>query len=235
MFNRRARLGRGLSHVSSLRLSFLPRPVVPLSHIRNFNIIAHIDHGKSTLADRLLEWTGTIKAGSTLLILNSLEGHKQYLDKLRVEQARGITVQAQSAAMFFAFRGEQYLLNLIDTPGHVDFHYEVSRSMRSCSGSLLLVDATQGVQAQTLSNFEIATREGLTILPIINKIDLPTANVEETRKVMVDTLHVRAEDVRLVSAKANLGIAEVLQDVVERIRPPVADLAAPFKAFLINC
>jgi len=137
--------------------------------------------------------------------------------------------------MFFAFRGEQYLLNLIDTPGHVDFHYEVSRSMRSCSGSLLLVDATQGVQAQTLSNFEIATREGLTILPIINKIDLPTANVEETRKVMVDTLHVRAEDVRLVSAKANLGIAEVLQDVVERIRPPVADLAAPFKAFLINC
>lgn len=134
---------------------------IPTEYIRNFCIIAHIDHGKSTLADRLLEITNTIPKNSA----------KQYLDKLKVERDRGITVQAQTASMVYTYNGHKYLLNLVDTPGHVDFHYEVERSMRGCQGALLLVDVTQGIQAQTLANFDLAKKEQLKILPILNKID----------------------------------------------------------------
>ncbi|KRX01466.1 Ribosomal protein S5 domain 2-type fold [Pseudocohnilembus persalinus] len=198
----------------------------PIQNIRNFNIIAHIDHGKSTLADRLLEITGCIKHG---------EEDSQYLDKLKVEKERGITVKAQTASMYYNYEGTQYLLNLIDTPGHIDFHYEVSRSMRCCSGSLLLVDACQGIQAQTISNYELAYIQGLKIIPVVNKIDAPAAYPEEVKQAMCEQFEIpHVNEVEAVSAKTGLNCENLLQRIIMDLPPPKVNLDGNFKGFLID-
>lgn len=176
--------------------------------IRNFSIIAHIDHGKSTLSDRLLEVSGTI---------THRQKKEQFLDKLQVERERGITVKAQTASMFYEHKGVKYLLNLIDTPGHVDFTYEVSRSLYACQGALLLVDAAQGVQAQTMANFYLAFDQDLTIIPILNKIDLPNADPAKITNQMVQLFDFKPEEVISASAKINVGITEIFEAVIERI------------------
>lgn len=194
--------------------------------IRNFSIIAHIDHGKSTLADRLLEFTGT---------LSTHKGeHTQFLDKLQVEKERGITVKAQTASMIYKHNGTEYLLNLIDTPGHVDFSYEVSRSLYACQGALLLVDAAQGIQAQTMANFYLAFEQDLTIVPVLNKIDLPNANKERVVKELNTLFDFTDKDVLTCSAKTGLGINSLLQAIVEQIPSPTSDLHEPFKALLFD-
>lgn len=194
--------------------------------IRNFSIIAHIDHGKSTLADRLLEFTGTLSTRTGL--------NEQFLDKLQVEKERGITVKAQTASMFYTYQGETYLLNLIDTPGHVDFSYEVSRSLYACQGALLLVDAAQGVQAQTMANFYLAFEQDLTIVPVINKIDLPNANVPKIMAEINKLFDFREEDAVLASAKTGFGITDILDAIVTRIPAPVAERDQTLKALLFD-
>ncbi|MCL5436331.1 MAG: translation elongation factor 4 [Candidatus Dependentiae bacterium] len=193
--------------------------------VRNFSVIAHIDHGKSTLCDRLLEVTGT---------LSSREKHEQFLDQLQVERERGITVKAQTASMFYELDGTMYLLNLIDTPGHVDFSYEVSRSLYACQGALLLVDAGQGAQAQTVANFYLAFDQNLTIIPVINKIDLSTANPErvgEELKILFD--FDPAQAIR-ASAKTGYGIPEILRAIVTQVPAPTGDVSKPLKALLFD-
>ncbi|KAJ1663672.1 Translation factor guf1 mitochondrial [Coemansia sp. RSA 1646] len=193
--------------------------------IRNFSIIAHIDHGKSTLADRLLETTGVItKSGK----------NKQVLDKLKVERERGITVKAQSASMFWEHAGQKYLLNLIDTPGHVDFSYEVSRSLAACQGTILLVDAAQGIQAQTVANFFLAFGEGLEVIPMLNKIDLPTAEPDRAALQIESAFEIDATNIVHISAKTGLGIEKVLPSVIQRVPPPAGTIDAPFKALLFD-
>ncbi|KAJ1943036.1 Translation factor guf1 mitochondrial, partial [Kickxella alabastrina] len=193
--------------------------------IRNFSIIAHIDHGKSTLADRLLELTGVItKTGK----------NKQVLDKLKVERDRGITVKAQSASMFYEHNGDKYLINLIDTPGHVDFSYEVSRSLAACQGTILLVDAAQGVQAQTVANFYLAFGEGLGIIPMLNKVDLPTAEPERAVLQIESAFEIDAADILHISAKTGLGIEQVLPAVIEKTPVPQGSIGNPFKALLFD-
>ena len=246
--------------------------------IRNFSIIAHIDHGKSTLADRLLEYTGTI---------SDREKKEQFLDKLQVEKERGITVKAQTASMFYEYNnqlyllnlidtpghvdftyevsrslyacqgalllvdasqgveaqtasmfytiaGQTYLLNLIDTPGHVDFTYEVSRSLYACQGALLLVDAAQGVQAQTMANFYLAFDQDLKIVPILNKIDLPNADPEKVARELDHLFDFKKEEIIAASAKTGIGIEDILTAVVERIPAPYGDLDKPLKALLFD-
>jgi translation factor GUF1, mitochondrial len=193
--------------------------------IRNFCVIAHIDHGKSTLSDRLLEITGT---------LSTRHKNEQFLDKLQVEKERGITVKAQSASMIYEYKGTQYLLNLIDTPGHVDFSYEVSRSLYACQGALLLVDAGQGVQAQTMANFYLAFDQDLTIVPIINKIDMATADVPRVSRELDTLFDFKASELILASAKSGIGIQEILAAIVERMPQPKADLNKPVKALLFD-
>ena len=193
--------------------------------IRNFSIIAHIDHGKSTLADRLLETTGTISARHK---------HEQFLDKLQVEKERGITVKAQSASMIYEYKGEEYLLNLIDTPGHVDFSYEVSRSLYACQGALLLVDAAQGVQAQTMANFYLAFEQDLTIVPILNKIDMAIADPERVGKEMHQLFDFNQDEIIKASAKTGIGIEEILNAVIERIPAPASNQEEPLKALLFD-
>jgi len=193
--------------------------------IRNFSIIAHIDHGKSTLSDRLLETTGTISTRTE---------NKQFLDKLQVERERGITVKAQTASMFYEHKGVTYLLNLIDTPGHVDFSYEVSRSLYACQGALLLVDAAQGVQAQTMANFYLAFEQNLSIIPVLNKIDLPNANVERVSQELNNLFDFRSEEIIHASGKTGIGVHKILESVINNIPAPKANPQGPFKALLFD-
>ncbi|KAJ2490745.1 Translation factor guf1 mitochondrial [Coemansia sp. RSA 2050] len=198
---------------------------IPPERIRNFSIIAHIDHGKSTLADRLLELTGVIsKTGK----------NKQVLDKLKVERERGITVKAQSVSMFYEHKGQRYLMNLIDTPGHVDFSYEVSRSLAACQGTILLVDAAQGIQAQTVANFYLAFGEGLSVIPMLNKVDLPTAEPERATKQIESAFEIEADRILKISAKTGLGVEQVLPAVIEQTPPPSGSEDKPFKALLFD-
>lgn len=199
---------------------------IPLSRYRNFCIVAHIDHGKSTLSDRLLQHTGTITADDA--------NRGQVLDKLDVERERGITVKAQTCTMLYTYKGEEYLLHLVDTPGHVDFRAEVTRSYASCGGALLLVDASQGVQAQTVANFYLAFAQGLELVPVVNKIDLPTADVERALGQLEEVFELDTEGAVRVSAKTGLGIGEVLPAVIERIPAPVGDIGGKLRMLLVD-
>ena len=193
--------------------------------IRNFSVIAHIDHGKSTLSDRLLEVTGT---------LSTRHKNEQFLDKLQVEKERGITVKAQTVSMIYTYKGTEYLLNLIDTPGHVDFSYEVSRSLYACQGALLLVDACQGVQAQTMANFYLAFEQDLTIIPIINKIDMANADTERVSRELDSLFDYKKDEILLASAKTGLGIDGILGAIIDRMPAPTADAEKPLKVLLFD-
>jgi GTP-binding protein LepA len=197
-----------------------------LDHIRNISIIAHIDHGKSTLADRLIQMTGTV---------TNREMREQVLDTMDLEREKGVTIKASAVRMIYKHEGQEYEINLIDTPGHVDFSYEVNRALQACEGAILVVDASQGIQAQTMAHLFAALEQDLTIVPIINKIDLPAAMPDDVAEEIEELLAVPGEDIARISAKAGINVEEVLQQVIAQVPPPKGDVTSPARALVFDC